>query len=148
VLLSADGAHGVPDRQPAPASPTLIGMDGARAAGRLAVGQGLFFLAAGAWPILHLRSFEAVTGPKREGWLVKTTGALIAVVGAALLAAGRRGEVRAPAAVLGAGSAAALAAVDLWYAGWRRRISPVYLADAAVELGLVAGWAAVARRVG
>jgi hypothetical protein len=39
----------------------------------------------------------------------------------------------------------ALAAVDVWYAGVRRRISPVYLADAPIELALAFGWIAVRR---
>jgi hypothetical protein len=34
------------------------------------------------------RSFEAVTGPKRDDWLVKTIGGLIAMVGATLIGAG------------------------------------------------------------
>ncbi len=46
----------------------------------------------------------------------------------------------------GAGSAAALAAIDLWYAGARRRIARVYLLDAAVELGIVGAWAVALRR--
>jgi hypothetical protein len=119
-------------------------MDATLRVRRLAVGQGAFFVASGLWPIVHLRSFEAVTGPKPERWLVKTVGALIAVAGAALIVAGARRTVGPEAAVLGAGSAGALALVDLWYAGLRRRIAPVYLADAAVELALVAGWAASA----
>jgi hypothetical protein len=117
-------------------------MDRTRVARRLSVGQGAFFVVAGLWPIVHLRSFEAVTGPKLEGWLVKTVGALIAVAGAALAVAGRRPAGGLETAVLGAGSAAALAAIDVWYAGRRRRIHPIYLADAAVELGLVSAWAA------
>src|SRR5690242_16558555 len=95
---------------------------------KLALAQGLFFAATGAWPIAHLPSFEAVTGPKRERWLVKTVGALLAVTGAALALASRR-RVSREWAVLGVGTAATLAAVDLWYAGARRRISPVYLLD-------------------
>jgi hypothetical protein len=110
-------------------------------AGRdLALGQGLFFVATGLWPIVHLPSFEKVTGPKPEGWLVKTVGALIAVGGAALAVASRRTVTR-EWALLGAGTALALASVDVWYAGVRRRIAPVYLLDAGVELGLAAAWA-------
>ena len=111
---------------------------------RLALAQGLFFAASGAWPILHLRSFEAVTGPKPEGWLVKTVGALLVVGGGALALASRR-RVTPEWAVLGAGTAVALAGVDVWYAGVRRRIAPVYLLDAVLEVGIVAAWA-VARR--
>src|SRR5947209_19342813 len=59
---------------------------------RLAMAQGAFFALSGMWPIVHLRSFEAVTGPKLEGWLVKTVGGLLTVVGAALFSAGARGK--------------------------------------------------------
>lgn len=111
----------------------------------LAQAQGAFYLASGVWPIVHLASFEAVTGPKVDGWLVKTTGAVIAVAGASMLTAGRSRRVMPEAKLLAAGSAAALAAADLVYVA-KRRISPVYLLDAAVELALLAAWAAVGRR--
>lgn len=39
--------------------------------------QGIYYVASGLWPLLHMRSFEAVTGPKRDKWLVNTVGALI-----------------------------------------------------------------------
>jgi hypothetical protein len=115
-------------------------MDATNAAGRLALGQGLYFAAAGMWPVVHLASFEAITGPKREGWLVKTVGAMIAVAGASLMVAGARRAVAPETVVLGAGSAAALAVVDVWYGGVRRRIGAIYLADAVLELGLLAAW--------
>ncbi len=60
-------------------------MNGESIARATALGQGAFWLAAGVWPLLHYRSFEAVTGPKQDDWLVKTIGGLIAVVGATLL---------------------------------------------------------------
>jgi hypothetical protein len=34
--------------------------------------------------LVHLRSFEAVTGRKREDWLVKANGAIFLAVGAGL----------------------------------------------------------------
>ena len=91
--------------------------------------QGLFYIATGLWPIVHYRSFERVTGPKVDDWLVKTIGGLIAAVGVALVGRDDR--------VLGVGSAVALGAADVVYAG-RGRISPVYLADAVVELAFAA----------
>ena len=101
----------------------------------LAVTAG-YYIVGGLWPIVHLRSFMAVTGPKREGWLVQTFGLFLAAFGAGLLPARpseRPAQVRL--AVLGAAS---LAAADAYFVA-RRRISPIYLADAAVEM-LLAGW--------
>ena len=117
----------------------------ARANG-LAMAQGAFYVATGVWPILHLRSFEAVTGPKAEGWLVKTVGGLIAVAGGALAAAGARGRVTPEIAAVGAGCAAVLAAIDVVYTS-KRRIAPVYLLDAAAEAVLMAAWAGVGREL-
>jgi hypothetical protein len=112
----------------------------------LALAQGAFYAATGAWPVVHLASFEAVTGPKLEGWLVRTTGVVVGVIGAALLSAGARRAVTPELVLLGASAAAGLAAIDVWYAGVRRRIAPVYLADAAVELAIAGAWAVIAAR--
>jgi hypothetical protein len=110
---------------------------------KLLAGQGLFYLATGAWPLIDRTSFERVTGPKADFWLVKTVGALVAVIGASLLVAARGRGGESPR-TLSAGAALALAAVDINYVA-RRRISPVYLLDAGVELALAAGWLAAAR---
>lgn len=115
-----------------------------RYASALAVGQGAFYLGTGVWPLLHDESFQAVTGPKADVWLVKTVGSLVAVIGGVLMAAGLRRQVHPELRALAAGSAAALAAIDITYAS-RGRISPIYLLDAAAEIGLVAAWAAAGR---
>ncbi|HEX2208646.1 MAG TPA: hypothetical protein VHG93_13250 [Longimicrobium sp.] len=122
----------------APAKPVR-----ASAADALALAHGAFYAATGAWPLLHMRSFEAVTGEKTDDWLVETVGALLTVGGAVMMMAGLRRRVTPEIALLAAGSAAALAAIDVIYTG-RRVIRPVYLLDAVAEAGLVAAWAAVA----
>jgi hypothetical protein len=99
--------------------------------------QGVFFFATGVWPILHLRSFEAVTGPKQDRWLVKTIGGLIAVVGATMIAGAREKRLSRAVGLLADGSALALATADIVYVS-KKRISRIYLADALVELGFVA----------
>ena len=104
----------------------------------MALTQGIFYMATGLWPIVHLRSFERVTGPKSERWLVKAMGALIATVGTTLVIGARERPSRA-LRFLGMGAAAALGGSALWYAA-RRRISPIYFADAALEGALIAGW--------
>ena len=106
---------------------------------RLARLQAIFYLATGVWPFVSMRSFEAVTGPKVDRWLVKTVAALVAVIGSALALASRRRQLAPEIVVVAAGSAAALATIDTVYVA-RRRISPVYLLDDAAEIALVAGW--------
>ena len=103
--------------------------------------QGAFYVASGIWPIVHMKSFEAVTGPKREHWLVKTMGGLIAAVGVALIAGARARRPAAAVRWLGIGSAAALGAADVVFAA-KGRIPRVYLGDAALEAAAVAGWLA------
>ena len=44
--------------------------------------QGAYYLAGGLAPFVSRRTFEALTGPKREWWLVQTVGALTTPVGA------------------------------------------------------------------
>lgn len=100
----------------------------------------MFNIVTGVWPLISLRTFEAITGPKLEGWLVKTAGVLIAGVGATLVSAGATRRVTPEIALLATSTAGGLAAIDIVYAGMRRRISPVYLVDAALELAIVGGW--------
>jgi hypothetical protein len=110
----------------------------------LAMAQGVYFAATGVWPLVHMKSFEAVTGPKVDKWLVKTVGVLVAVVGGVLVSAAARRHVTADTAGLAIGTAAALGAVDAIYVS-KGRIPPVYLADAAVETVIVSAWAAALR---
>ncbi len=112
---------------------------------RLALAHGAFFVATGLWPIVHMRSFEAVTGPKLERWLVKTMGGLIAAIGAAVAAGALERPMAKSTRALAVTSAAVLAASDVIYVS-RRRISPIYLADAVVEIALATAWSWSARR--
>jgi hypothetical protein len=111
---------------------------------RLALGQAAYFLVTGIWPLVSLRSFERISGPKVDVWLVKTVGVQVGVVGAVVALSTKRQRMTPEIEVLAAGSALGLAAIDLVYVG-SRRISPIYLVDAAIELGFVAGWVAYRR---
>jgi hypothetical protein len=106
-----------------------------------ALRQGLFYLATGLWPVLHLKSFEKVTGPKHDGWLVKTVGLLIACSGAAFVHAGmRRERLDTEIQWLAAGQALTLGTVS-WVYSLKGRISKVYLLDTVAEYVLVSQWA-------
>jgi len=110
----------------------------------MALMQGLFYFGTGVWPLISMRTFLMVTGPKTDLWLVKTVGILIAVIGAVLFYAGLAGDVTPPIFVLSVCSAACLTAVDVNYVS-KGVIAKVYLLDAAVELLLIAGWLGAAR---
>jgi hypothetical protein len=97
---------------------------------------GAYWLATGAWALVDLRSFMLLTGRKQDTWLVQTFGALVGLLGFGLLTV-RGAEARRTAARLGSLAALAIAASEVVFVG-RRRISPVYLVDAAVEMALVA----------
>jgi hypothetical protein len=111
---------------------------------RAAGAQAAYYLATGPAAFVSRRAFEAVTGPKAEWWLVETVGALVTVIGATLGSAARDRRVTPEIAGLGAGSAVALAAIDVVYVA-RGRIRRVYLADAAVQCACLAGWALACR---
>jgi hypothetical protein len=110
-----------------------------RALRRVALAQSAFYVTTGLWPLLSLPSFEKVTGPKADKWLVRTVGVLVASIGAGLGLAARRGTISPEVRTIGLLSAAGFATMELYYV-LRRRISAVYLLDAAAEATLVAGW--------
>jgi hypothetical protein len=112
--------------------------------------QGGYFAVLGVWPIVDIRSFQAVTGPKTDHlptgdqddhWLVVTVGALITAIGISLLVACYTRRLSPEAAVLGILSAIVLAAIDIVFV-WREVIAPIYLADAVVEILFVCCWVA------
>jgi hypothetical protein len=105
----------------------------------LALLQGVYYAAAGLWPLLHMPSFLWVTGPKEDLWLVNTVGVLVCVVGAVVLMAGLRNAVTVEIRVLAAGAAGGLGAIDFYY-GLTGRIWPVYLLDGVGEAILVLLW--------
>lgn len=112
---------------------------------RTATLQAAYFLVTGLWPIVSRPTFEAVTGPKTDYWLVRTVGALASVIGTTLGVASYRNRVSSELAVLGIGSALAFGVVDVFYTT-TGRISRVYLVDAAVECLIAGGWASALQR--
>ena len=112
-----------------------------------AAAPGFFFVVTGLWPVVSLDTFEAVSGPKTDHWLVITVGLLIAIIGAALLLAAVRRSVGPEMFVLGIGAAFALASVDVVFV-FKGTIWKVYLLDFVAEALFITLWvfAAKARR--
>ena len=101
-----------------------------------------YWLFGALWPLLSMRSFERVTGNKRDEWLVRTVALLMLSVVATLETLRRSGRDETAQRVLGATSSGALGSVAL-VGALVGRISPVYLMDAAVDTMLTALWAAL-----
>ena len=99
--------------------------------------QGVYYTVTGLWPLVHMTSFEAITGPKTDDWLVKMVGLLAAVIGGTLFIAAGRNHASLEIRFLAIASALAFAAIDSWYS-LQGRIAMVYLADAVVELLIIA----------
>jgi hypothetical protein len=108
----------------------------------LAVSQGVYYVLTGLWPLVNMRSFEAITGPKADRWLAQTVGWLVTIVGGVLTMASVRRHAAPELPLLGVGSAVGLAGIECMSVA-SGRISRVYLLDAVLQLGLVAGWAFV-----
>jgi hypothetical protein len=101
--------------------------------------HGLYYLLSGVWPLLSITSFQLVTGPKTDIWLVKTIGLLLMVSGFVLALAAYRRRINLEIVVLAIGDALALILVELvyWSSG---TISAIYLLDAVLEVLLIIGW--------
>jgi hypothetical protein len=85
-----------------------------------------------------MRAFERVTGPKVDKWLVQMVGLLAATIGTSLLVGAKEDDIDPAVMTLAIASALSFASIDVVHAA-RRRISPIYLGDAACELCIAAG---------
>jgi uncharacterized membrane protein len=101
--------------------------------------QGMYFSITGIWPLLAYRSFEKVTGPKRDDWLVKTVGVMITCIGTTLALSAARNTQNKETRFLALSSALGLIGVDSYFSR-TGRISKIYLLDAVVETAFVAAW--------
>ena len=112
--------------------------------------QGIYYIITGAWPIVSLSTFETITGPKTDDWLVHMVGALAIAIGVTILVGARgRGiekKIRREIVFLSAVSAIAFAAIDVVYV-LNQTLRPIYLGDAALE-GLILTGLLMGRRNG
>lgn len=116
-----------------------------RGAAALARAHGLFNIAGGLWPLLHLPSFEKVFGAKTDRWLERTVAGLLVGIGWTQIRAASTPGGADHARRLGMATAATLLAVDLAYVP-TGRIRPTYLLDAAAEAMWLRAWQARAVR--
>lgn len=110
------------------------------------IGQAVYYVLTGIWALISINTFQKITGPKVDTWLVRTVGVLITVIGGVIAMAGVRRQQTPEIPTLAIGSALGLTAIDVVYVA-RKRISPIYLLDALGELFLVGLWAVALRKV-
>ena len=109
--------------------------------------QGVYYMLSGVWPILSIRTFQMVTGPKTDLWLVRMVGLLAFTIGLTLFSAALAGRLTVDIVRLAIVSAIAFTTIDVVYV-LLQRISPIYLGDAMLEILLITalGWALWLRR--
>jgi hypothetical protein len=98
-----------------------------------------YYAVTGIWPIVHLNSFLAVTGPKTDFWLVQFFGALVCVPALALAHTAVSGRVTSPILIVAVSSTVILGVGDVFFVA-KGTIGPIYLIDAAMESLLLAAW--------
>jgi hypothetical protein len=96
------------------------------------VAQALYYLITGIWPLVSLRTFEIVTGPKTDDWLVQTVGVLAAAIGATLLVGAWRRPPNRETLTLAVLAILSFASVDVVFV-LNGTISRIYMADAAIQ---------------
>jgi hypothetical protein len=107
----------------------------------LAIQTGYFFL-TGIWPLLHINSFMAVTGKKKDFWLVKMVGLLTVAISITLFS-GFFQPLQLPVIICAVTTASAYAAIDLYYTG-RGVIPGIYLLDGVMQLLFISAWVVLA----
>lgn len=100
--------------------------------------NGTFNLVGGLWPLVHMKSFEAVLGPKVDRWLVCTVGGLLTSVGYTQWRASTPDDWR-HARRMGISVAGTLLVVDVVNVS-RGRLRWTYLLDAAGQTAVILGW--------
>lgn len=101
----------------------------------LIVLQTAYYLATGIWPVIHIKSFEKITGEKTDKWLVKMVGLLSVAVAITIFLANSADDVK----LLGILAAAAFVAIDFYYAV-QRIVAPIYFVDGLIQVAFMAGW--------
>ncbi|MGD8867101.1 MAG: hypothetical protein PVI01_05715 [Gemmatimonadales bacterium] len=75
--------------------------------------QGTYYILTGLWPLAHFSSFSRAVALSVNPFQAQASGAVLVVIGAYLLEAGRREPPGASATLLGIAIAGAIAVVDL-----------------------------------
>ena len=117
---------------------SISGARGRFAVSDIARAQGVFNVVGGLWPLVSLRTFEAVYGPKTDRYLEHTVAGLLVAIGLVQLA-GRHEQELVAARRIGIGTAVTLLAIDAIYVP-QGKMRWTYLQDALCEAGWIVAW--------
>lgn len=95
--------------------------------------QGIYTTLTALWGLIDIDSFMAVTGPKRDIWLVKTVSAILLAIGLSFIMQAFIRSNALPVIVLALISSMGLAFIDSYYA-INKVISKIYLGDAVLQI--------------
>jgi hypothetical protein len=105
--------------------------------------QGVYTLITAIWPLIDIKSFMVVTGPKTDIWLVKTVAVVLLPIAAFyLINIYRPGEIL-HLVLIGVINSIGLAIIDFYYSG-KNIISRIYAVDGALQVIFALCWIYVA----
>jgi hypothetical protein len=107
--------------------------------------QSYYYLITALWPIVHIESFMAVSGPKTDVWLVKTVAVLLLAISVCFITQLELRQTGRAVIALAITCCAGLLYVDCYYA-FNDIISDVYLLDGVIELVLLILWLVILYR--
>jgi prepilin signal peptidase PulO-like enzyme (type II secretory pathway) len=105
----------------------------------LALLQGLYYCITGIWPLIHIQSFQWITGPKTDIWLVHTVGVLVLIIGLVLTFSFFRRKVNSEPIMLAMGCNIGFILIEIIYVT-QNVIWNIYLADALFQFILFILW--------
>jgi len=101
--------------------------------------QSLYYLFTGLWPLLHMLSFSAESGPKANEWLLKTEIMLIVCIIAAFMIDLYTRRYTTSIVFLAISSSIGFLYIDLWHTLFHG-MTGIYLIDSATHLVLMTVW--------
>ncbi len=105
--------------------------------------QGIYTLITAIWPLIDIKSFMAVTGPKADIWLVKTVAVVLLPIAAFyLINIYRPGQIL-HLVLIGVINSIGLAIIDFYYSG-KNIISRIYAVDGALQVLFALCWIYIA----
>ncbi|GAB0157916.1 hypothetical protein CHRYSEOSP005_32100 [Chryseobacterium sp. Alg-005] len=101
--------------------------------------QGIYFFITGVWPLIHLKSFMEVTGPKTDIWLVQTVAVLILSHSMLFFYIAFKKRILPVYALMGMITTSGLAIIELYYY-FQGTLKWVYFIDSVIEILFFIYW--------